>query len=134
MEDEAGDVVPECKPGDMVDARVLAGVDAAETGLLRSGAEAAERAGHAGQCRRGEREVLLVAVKAGEDVGSGGADGAMRAGVGGIGGSVAGEREPVRVADGVGVAVGVGEADRRDRPPELVRVLGVVEAITERRS
>ncbi len=87
----------------------------------------AERAGHAGQRRRGDREVLVVAVEAGEHVGAGGADRAVRAGVGGVGRGVPGEREPVRVGDGLRVAVAVGEADRRDRPPELVGVLGVVE-------
>ncbi len=71
--------------------------------------------------------MLVVAVEAGEHVGAGGADRAVRAGVGGVGGGVAGERQPVRVGDRVRVAVGVGEADRGDRPPQLVGVLGVVE-------
>ncbi len=34
VEDEAGDVVAEREPGDVVEPRVLAGVDAAEPGLL----------------------------------------------------------------------------------------------------
>ena len=50
----------------------------------------------------------------------------MRARVGGIGGGVAGERQPGRVGGRVRVAVGVGEPDRSHRTPELVGVLGVV--------
>ena len=38
-----------------------------------------------------------------------------------------GERRPGRVADCCRIPVGVGQADGRDRPPELVVVLGVVE-------
>ena len=61
MEDEAGDVVSELQPGDVVEPRVHAGVDAAETRLVGRGTEAVERARHAGKCRRGEREALVVA-------------------------------------------------------------------------
>src|ERR1700757_3256885 len=46
---------------------------------------------------------------------------------GGMGGGVAGGREPGRIGDGGRVDVGVGEIDRRDGPPQLVRVLRVVE-------
>src|SRR5580765_257209 len=90
VKDEAGHVVAECDPGGVVEPCVLAGVDAAETGLFCGGAETVEGAGHAGQRRRAERKVLLVAVEAGEHVSSGGADGAVCAGVGGVGGGVAG--------------------------------------------
>src|SRR5207302_8462101 len=77
VEDEAGDVVTEQNTGVVVEPGVLAGVDAAEAGFLRGGAEAGEGTGHAGQHRRGEREVLVVAVEAGEHVGAGGADRAV---------------------------------------------------------
>ena len=41
VQDEAGDVVAERQAGDVVDPRVLAGEDPAQTGLLRGGGEAA---------------------------------------------------------------------------------------------
>ena len=85
MKDEAGDIVSERQSGVVVEPCVLAGVDATQTRFLRSGAEAAERARDARQCRRGEREVLRVAVEGGEHVGAGGADRAVRAGVRGVG-------------------------------------------------
>src|SRR5919204_637199 len=74
VEDEARDVVAEGSPGDMVEAEVLPGVDAAHAGLFRRCAEARERAGYARQRGRGDREPLPVAVEAGEHIGTGGAD------------------------------------------------------------
>ena len=106
---------------------MLAGEDPADAGFLGGRAEARERPRHAGQRRRAQCEALRVAVEAREHVCTGGADRAVRSGIGRIGGRVPRERQPRRVGDGVDVAVGVGETDRGHRPPEAVRVLRVVE-------
>src|SRR6476646_4795347 len=60
VQNEAGDVVSECEPGEMVDPRVLAGVDAAQACLLRGGAEARERARYARERGRRDGEALIV--------------------------------------------------------------------------
>src|ERR1700751_2087279 len=78
VEDEAGDVVSEREPGDVIEPCVHAGVDAAQSRLVSGGTEAVEGARHAGQRGRGDRERLVVAEEAGEHVGTGCADGALR--------------------------------------------------------
>jgi hypothetical protein len=45
---EAGDLVAEHQPGVVIEAKVLPGVDPAQTGLFRRCTEAREGAGHAG--------------------------------------------------------------------------------------
>src|SRR6185436_9178869 len=77
--DEPGDVAAEVLARDLVDACVVAVVDAAHAGLLGRLAEARELAQDARQRGRvdGEREV--VAVRTGEHVGAGRADRAVRA-------------------------------------------------------
>ena len=59
-----------------------------------------------------------------QDRGGRGADGAVSRGVRGERGRHQ-QRGPVRVGLGRGIAVGVRLADRRDRPPEVVRILGI---------
>jgi len=54
VQDEARDVVAEREPGKVIESRVLAGEDPAQTCLLGDSTEASERARHAGQCRRSD--------------------------------------------------------------------------------
>src|SRR6185437_12225588 len=81
VQDEAGDLAAELHAGHVIEPSVLAGEDPAQTGLLRRGSEAPERASHTWQSGRGDRERLVVTVEAGEHVGTGGADRAVRTGV-----------------------------------------------------
>src|SRR6185437_7239465 len=111
VEDEAGDLAAKLHAGDVIEPRVLAGEDPAQTGLLRRGSETRERASHTWQSGRGDRERLMVTVEAAEHVGTCGADRALRTGVRGVGRGVDREWEPGRVGNRQRITVGVGKAD-----------------------
>ncbi len=107
---------------------MLSGKDAAQRRLARGVSERIERALHPRHHFGGDAEVgPLVFQRGRERAGGSGADHGVRARIRRIRRSLADQRQPVRIGNGVGIAVGVGRADRRHRPPEIVGVLRVVE-------
>src|SRR5690242_8574347 len=124
VKDEVGDPSAEDLAGLVVEPGVLAGEDAAEPGLVRGGLETAERPGDVAQ---GYGQVLVLAVESGEHGGRGLADGAVGSRVGRVSRGNR-ERVPVRVPHDAGIAGGVAQLDRGDRPPDQVVILGVIQA------
>src|SRR5207302_8543430 len=110
----------------MIDPRVLSREDTAQAGLRRHVRVAIKGPNGAWQNVGGYTDLILVPEEGGQHSRSGRANRAVGAWIRGIrcGDS---EWRPGRVADRCRIPVGVGQADCRDRPPELVVVLGVVE-------
>src|SRR5579872_1522722 len=104
-----------------------ASIDAAQSGLRLSIAVAVKAARDAWQHVGCYLEVMLIPVKGGQDDRGDGAPHAMRSWIGGIGWGGR-QRVPVGVRNRLWIAVGVSQADGRDRPPDLVVVLGFVES------
>ena len=115
---------PASRPDDAVELEVDAAVDPALPRFRRRLLEAVERPGDARQALRARGELVVGPEQVRQDRGRRRTHRAVRRGVGG---EVRGpeQRRPGRVGRRVGVAVGVGGADRGHRPPEVVLVLGV---------
>src|SRR4029077_8102736 len=124
-EHEAGHVVAQLDPGDVVESRVHATVDPAQAGLGRGGAISVEFPHHPRQHVRGDTDAVVITEEPGQHGRAGCADGAVGAWVGRVG---RGRKEwgPGRVPGHGRGAVPAG-ANRRDRSPDEVLVLGVVE-------
>src|SRR3989475_8345382 len=123
------DVVANCiARGSSVDAgraEVNAAIHSRVVRLVGSRREIAVRPLNAGQVvrRRGERD--MVTEVRGQDGGGRAADGAVVRWVVRMRGCRIEERKPHAIGGGEGIAVGVGESDSGDRPPERVFELGV---------
>src|ERR1700736_2121313 len=107
---------------------MLACVDPAEARLLLNGREAIEGADDPGKYFRSDAQPKrLVTKKGAQHERAAGADRGVCAGVSRIGGGFTGLRKPIWIRRRVGVTVRGGGANRSYRPPEVIRVLGVVE-------
>ncbi len=109
----------------MIEPSVLSREDPAQAGLCRNVVVAGKGPNGTWQNVRGYPDLILVTEEGGQHGRSGRANRAVGAWIRGISRGD-GERRPGRVADRRRIPVGVGQADCRDWPPELVVVLGVV--------
>ncbi len=125
-EHELRNGVPERQARLVIEPSVLSRVDPAQAGLRRHVAEAGKGPNNPWQDVRGDADLILVPEKGGQHSRPRRANSAVGAWIRGIS-CGDGERRPIRVADRRRIAVGVGQADGRDGPPELVVVLGVIE-------
>src|ERR1700682_3821999 len=106
---------------------MLACVDPAEARLLRNGREAVEGADDPGKYFRGDAQLKrLVAEQGAHHERAAGTDRGVCAGVSWIGGGFTCLRKPIWIRRRVGVAVRGGGSNRSYRPPEVIRVLGIV--------
>ena len=127
-------VVPERVARIDIEPRVVSCVDSAQASLGRNIAVAGIARNDAWQNVGGDADLILVPEEGGQYGRSSRANRAVGAWIRGIRCSD-GQRRPIRVANCCRIPVGVGQADGRDRPPEQVVVLGVIEgdgAVSER--
>ncbi len=107
---------------------MLARVDPAQACLVFNGREAVERAHDSGEHFRGDVDVKRLVAEQGVQHGSAaGANRGVCAGVRRIGCGFACLRKPSGFRRRVGVAVRRAGSNRCHRPPQVIRVLGVVE-------
>src|SRR3989442_5311726 len=123
---ELRNVVAKLEARFVIDASVLSRVDPAQAGLGRNVAVAGKGPNGAWQNVGGDADLILVPEEGGQYGRSGRANRAVGAWIRGIK-CGNGERRPIRVADYCRIPACFGQADGRDRPPDLVMVFGVIE-------
>ena len=123
---ELRNVVAKLEARLVIDPSVLSRVDPAQSCLGRNVAVAGKGPNGAWQNVGGDADLILVPEEGGQHGRSGRANRAVGAWIRGIK-CGNGERRPIRIADYCRIPACFGQADGRDRPPDLVMVFGVIE-------